>query len=128
MKRLTAACAASLLATTAFAQPDPTDWDAVLEEARGQTVYWNAWGGSTTTNDFIAWVGDRVAEDVGWSYPEPTPAFEPIRNFVAFYAGPMDRCMVDDEQARPQPGGFYGGWITSKVVGPFKGEPGTGFW
>lgn len=65
MKRLTAALAASLLATTAFAQPDPTDWDSVLEEARGQTVYWNAWGGSTTTNDFIAWVGDRVAEEYG---------------------------------------------------------------
>lgn len=51
----------------AFAQPDPADWPAVLEEAKGQTVYWNAWGGSTTTNDFIAWVGDRVAEDYGVS-------------------------------------------------------------
>lgn len=51
----------------AFAQPDPADWPAVLEEAKGQTVYWSAWGGSTTTNDFIAWVGDRVAEDYGVS-------------------------------------------------------------
>lgn len=57
---------AGLLApVTALANPDPTDWDAVLEGAKGQTVYWNAWGGSTTTNDFIAWVGDRVAEDYG---------------------------------------------------------------
>lgn len=63
MKRFTAALAATLLATTAMAQPDPTNWESVLEEARGQTVYWNAWGGSTTTNDFIAWVGDRVAEE-----------------------------------------------------------------
>ena len=48
-----------------FADPDPSDWGAVLAEADGQTVYWNAWGGSTNTNDFIAWVGDRVQEDHG---------------------------------------------------------------
>ncbi|RED18744.1 ABC transporter substrate-binding protein [Pontivivens insulae] len=57
--------AATLTATTAFAQTDPADWDAVVAAADGQTVYWNAWGGSTTTNDFIAWVGERVAEDYG---------------------------------------------------------------
>ena len=51
--------------TFAWANPDPSDWDAVTAEANGQTVYWNAWGGSTTTNDFIAWVGERVAEDYG---------------------------------------------------------------
>ena len=59
---LIAAMAAPL---AAFADPDPSDWASVLGEAAGQTVYWNAWGGSTTTNDFIAWVGDRVAEDYG---------------------------------------------------------------
>ena len=59
---LLAACLAPLAAA---AQTDPSDWDAVTEAARGQTVYWNAWGGSTTTNDFIAWVGERVAEDYG---------------------------------------------------------------
>ncbi len=60
------ALAAALLAPlAAFADPDPADWDAVLEEARGQTVFWNAWGGSTTTNDFIAWAGERVAEEYG---------------------------------------------------------------
>ncbi|MDB4053446.1 ABC transporter substrate-binding protein, partial [Octadecabacter sp.] len=51
--------------TFVLANPDPSDWDAVTSEANGQTVYWNAWGGSTTTNDFIAWVGDRVMEDYG---------------------------------------------------------------
>ena len=73
-------------------------------------------------------VGDRVAEDVGWFYSDPVPAFQSIRDHVAFYAGPMERCIVGDEQVRPQPGGFYGGWITSKVVGPFKGTPGTELW
>ncbi len=57
--------AALLAPVSALADVDPADWDAVLTEAEGQTVYWNAWGGSTTTNDFIAWVGDRVAEDYG---------------------------------------------------------------
>ncbi|MCL4148701.1 UNVERIFIED_CONTAM: hypothetical protein GTU68_016461 [Idotea baltica] len=60
------ALVAALAAPTfAFANPDPADWDAVTTEANGQTVYWNAWGGSTTTNDFIAWVGERVMEDYG---------------------------------------------------------------
>ena len=56
---------AALLPSVALAETDPADWDAVTAAAQGQTVYWNAWGGSTTTNDFIAWVGDRVAEDYG---------------------------------------------------------------
>ena len=73
-------------------------------------------------------VGDKVAEAAGWSYPKPVAAFEPIRDHIAFYARAMDRCTVDGEAVRPQPGGFYGGWVTSDVVGPFKGEPGTEGW
>lgn len=56
---------AALTPFAAFAETDPTNWDAVVAEAEGQTVYWNAWGGSTNTNDFIAWVGERVSEDYG---------------------------------------------------------------
>ena len=66
--------------------------------------------------------------DAGWSYPEPTAAFAALRDHVAVYAGPMDACFVGDEQASPQPGGFYGGWVTSNLIGPFKGSPGTEFW
>ncbi len=62
---LLALAAALLAATPAAAGPDPEDWSSVLDAARGQTVYWNAWGGSTATNAFIAWVGARVAEDHG---------------------------------------------------------------
>ncbi len=65
MTRLATLGLAALLPLAATAQTDPADWDAVLEAADGQTVYWNAWGGSTTTNAFIAWVGDRVAEEYG---------------------------------------------------------------
>ena len=73
-------------------------------------------------------VGERVAAAAGWCYPDPTGAFQAIRDYVAFYPGAMDRCTVDGETVLPQPGGFYGGWITSDIVGPFKGEPGTEFW
>jgi uncharacterized protein (DUF427 family) len=73
-------------------------------------------------------VGERKAPAVGWFYPDPTPSFSAIRDHIAFYAGPMDRCTGDGEIVRPQPGGFYGGWVTSDVIGPFKGEPGTEFW
>ena len=72
--------------------------------------------------------GDVVAPDAAWAYDAPSAAFEPIRGYVAFYAGRMDACFVDGDRAEPQPGGFYGGWITSAVVGPFKGGPGSRGW
>lgn len=73
-------------------------------------------------------VGARVAERAAWSYPDPAPAFAAIAGHVAFYATPMDACWVGEERVRPQPGGFYGGWITSGIVGPFKGEPHSEGW
>ncbi len=73
-------------------------------------------------------VNDRRAENIGWFYPNPTPAFAAIRDHIAFYAAPLDGCYVDSERVTPQPGGFYGGWITADIVGPFKGEPGTMGW
>ncbi|MEC8628715.1 MAG: ABC transporter substrate-binding protein [Pseudomonadota bacterium] len=66
MKVLAASLAATaVIGTTALAEPTPADWDSILSAAEGQTVYWNAWGGSTVTNDFIAWAGDQVAERYG---------------------------------------------------------------
>jgi uncharacterized protein (DUF427 family) len=73
-------------------------------------------------------VGEQRAEKAAWSYPAPTPRFEVITGHLAFYCHAMDRCMVGDEVARPQPGNFYGGWVTDDVVGPFKGEPGSWGW
>ncbi|MBF4462409.1 MULTISPECIES: DUF427 domain-containing protein [unclassified Rathayibacter] len=72
--------------------------------------------------------GDRIAEAAGWSYPEPMPGFEALRDTIALYPGRVDSCTVDGELVQPQPGDFYGGWITSRVVGPFKGSPDTRFW
>jgi uncharacterized protein (DUF427 family) len=64
---------------------------------------------------------------VGWSYPEPTPAFEHIRGWLSFYPSVL-ACYVAGERVRAQPGRFYGGWVTREVIGPFKGAPGTEHW
>ena len=87
-----------------------------LCEWKGAAVYW----------DIV--VGDIILPRVGWSYPRPTQSFSILRDCIAFYAGPFDRCSVDGEAVVPQAGHFYGGWITSKVAGPFKGGPGTNGW
>ncbi|MGK7956262.1 MAG: DUF427 domain-containing protein [Crocosphaera sp.] len=73
-------------------------------------------------------VNDKQVINVGWYYPNPTPAFSDIKDYVAFYADPMDKCLVNGEIVTPQPGTFYGGWITSDIVGPFKGGPGSWGW
>ena len=67
--------------------------------------------------------GDREA--VAWTYPEPSPGYEALRDHIAFYPGRVDAAWLDDERVQPQEGDFYGGWITAELVGPFKGPPGT---
>ncbi len=66
--------------------------------------------------------------DVAWRYPSPTPEYEAIAGYIAFYAWAFDEVTVDGEIVTPQPGRFYGGWITSEIEGPFKGGPGTLGW
>jgi uncharacterized protein (DUF427 family) len=85
-------------------------------EWKGRAVYYDAL------------VEGRRIPRVAWSYPEPYPTFEVIRDHLAFYLPALDAAYVDDERAHPQPGGFYGGWITSDLAGPFKGEPGSSSW
>ncbi|MEM8864966.1 MAG: DUF427 domain-containing protein [Planctomycetota bacterium] len=87
---------------------------------------WCEWKGQATYFDVR--LGDQIAERAAWAYPTPTPAFAAIAGYVAIYAGMMDACYVGDDRVVPQAGGFYGGWITPDVVGPFKGEPGTMGW
>jgi uncharacterized protein (DUF427 family) len=76
---------------------------------------------------FSVRLANRLIDAAAWSYPEPFAEFEPIRGFTAFYPNAVD-CWVDEERALPQPGRYYGGWVTSEIVGPFKGEPGTVAW
>ncbi len=85
-------------------------------EWKGEARYWH-----------VA-VGGQVFRDVAWSYPEPTPAFAMLRDHVAFYAGLFDACTIDGARVTPQPGGFYGGWITADLAGPFKGISGSMGW
>jgi uncharacterized protein (DUF427 family) len=72
--------------------------------------------------------GTEVAHEAAWSYEAPNDAFALIAGYVAFYASRVGACFVDGERVVPQPGGFYGGWITSSIVGPFKGGPGSRGW
>jgi uncharacterized protein (DUF427 family) len=85
-------------------------------EWKGQASYYNIRAGA------------KQARNSAWTYPNPSPGFESLKDRVAFYPRPMDACYVNGEQVEPQPGNFYAGWITSEVTGPFKGEPGTMGW
>jgi uncharacterized protein (DUF427 family) len=84
------------------------------------------WKGTATY--FAVEVDGRRVARAAWTYLRPTEAFTPLAGYIAFYAGKMDRCTVDGELVQPQPGGFYGGWITADIVGPFKGGPDTWGW
>ena len=95
-----------------------------LKPASGQTQC--EWKGGAVYFDVI--VAETVRPRAAWSYPNPTGDAELLRDCIAFYCSAMSECWVDNQRATPQPGSFYGGWITSDVVGPFKGSPGTEGW
>jgi uncharacterized protein (DUF427 family) len=96
----------------------------VLRRAEGSSFC--EWKGAAVYWDVV--IGGIVLPRIGWSYPTPTAGFAALRDHVAFYAAPFDRCSVDGETVTPQPGEFYGGWITSAFAGPFKGVPGSRGW
>ncbi len=73
-------------------------------------------------------VGDVTARRAAWSYPRPTRGFLPIAGHLAFYAWAMERCSVGGVDVVPQPGDFYGGWVTPNLIGIVKGGPGTEHW
>jgi uncharacterized protein (DUF427 family) len=87
---------------------------------------WCEFKGEAAYFDVIG--ADAVAPRAAWTYPRPSRGFEALDGLVAVMPGAMDRCTVDGEVVRPQSGGFYGGWITARVVGPFKGGPGSWGW
>ncbi|MEO1201466.1 MAG: DUF427 domain-containing protein [Pseudomonadota bacterium] len=96
--------------------------EGVLVAVPGQSFC--EWKGSAS---YWALAEDPSAAPVAFSYETPTRAFESIRGYLGFYPGRLE-CFVGDERVRPQPGGFYAGWITDSIAGPVKGEPGTGHW
>jgi uncharacterized protein (DUF427 family) len=84
------------------------------------------WKGEAIYFDVV--IGHERLKDAAWSYPDPAPAFVVLRDHIAFYASAFEACLIDGKTVRAQPGGFYGGWITDDVKGPFKGVPGSRFW
>ncbi len=85
------------------------------------------WKGNASYFDVVG--GDaRSVERAAWTYLDPSRGFEAIRGSVAFYPGLMDECTLDGEVVEAQAGGFYGGWITCDITGPFKGGAGSRGW
>jgi len=85
-------------------------------EFKGRASYWSLR------------VGDKLSAEAAWSYESPSPEYEAIGGHLAFYAGRVDACYVGEERVQAQAGEFYGGWVTSDIIGPFKGRPGSETW
>jgi uncharacterized protein (DUF427 family) len=108
---------------TWYLPPADVDPDRIRPSHTGGS--WCEWKGQATYWDVTGDAGTQVAQ--AWSYEQPTEGFAAITGYLTFYPSRFT-CTVDDEVVRPQEGGFYGGWITDDVVGPFKGAPGTWGW
>lgn len=98
--------------------------EGVLRPASGASLC--EWKGQASYFDLVT--ATREAPRAAWTYERPTALFEPIAGAIAVMAAQVDCCTVDGEQVIPQPGGFYGGWVTSWIAGPFKGIPGSMGW
>ncbi len=100
------------------------DISARLDPASGSSFC--EWKGHARYFDVTA--GGVTARRAAWSYDNPSPAFRDLAGYVAFYASQMEACFVGDEPVIPQPGDFYGGWVTRNLEGAIKGAPGTRHW
>ncbi|MGI9291432.1 MAG: DUF427 domain-containing protein [Gammaproteobacteria bacterium] len=105
---------------TVYIPPEDIQLDALMQVAgqsfcewKGAAFYW----GIVNADRF----------PVGWSYPTPSPAFAVIKNWLCFYPARIE-CYLDGERVKSQEGGFYGGWVTKSIVGPWKGATNTGHW
>jgi uncharacterized protein (DUF427 family) len=108
---------------TYYLPPDAFE-EGVLRPSAGSS--WCEWKGMASYVDLVSL--EVVSPRAAWTYHRPTACFEGLAGAIAVMPALVDRCLVDGEVVLPQPGSFYGGWITSRVVGPFKGEPGTSGW
>lgn len=102
----------------------PDDVSALLQPATGTSFC--EWKGKARYFDVI--VGETTARRAAWAYETPTARFAPLAGYLAFYAGLVDEAWVGDMKVIPQPGDFYGGWVTPNLDGQIKGAPGTRHW
>ena len=106
-----------------YIPPDDVDLDRILPSTRTSFCEWKGLASYWTVRS-----PTREAKDAAWSYPAPTAGFEKLRDYLAFYPRRMDGCYVGAHRVEPQPGFYYGGWVTPELVGPFKGVPGSEGW
>jgi uncharacterized protein (DUF427 family) len=106
-----------------YIPPEDIKMEHLAEIPRSSFCEWKGRAGYYTVS-----VGDRQASSAAWFYPNPTSAFGPIKDYVAFYPSRMEACYLDGEKVQAQEGDFYGGWVTKDIVGPFKGGLGTWGW
>jgi uncharacterized protein (DUF427 family) len=95
----------------------------LIETAQRTFCEWKGW-----STYYHVSVGDRSVDNAVWRYIDPTANFSGICDSYSFYGSLMDACYVNEELITPQPGDYYGGWITADIVGPFKGDVGTRGW
>ena len=108
---------------TYYVPPEDVAMDRLAPLSRGSLCEWKG-----EASYFDVHAGGKCAPAAAWCYAKPFEEFEEIAGWLAFMPGAMDACYVGDARVQAQPGGFYGGWITPDLTGPFKGEPGTGHW
>ncbi len=106
-----------------YIPPEDIQMEYLIPTPKGS---WCEWKGQASY--YTVKVGEEQQVNVAWYYQNPTPAFAGIQNYIAFYPNRMEACYVDGEKVQGQAGDLYGGWITSDLVGPFKGGAGTWGW
>ena len=107
---------------TFYIPPQDVDIVFLAENSRRSFCEWKGQASYFNYDDH-----KTLIQDVAWFYRNPSEAFSSIRNHICFYPSKLD-CYVDDIKVQSQAGDYYGGWITPDIVGPFKGDPGTGHW
>jgi len=106
---------------TIYIPPDDVDFELLTRVSGNSYCEWKG------AADYWALITTSSKSAIGWSYPAPRPAFERLCDWLCFYPGRVE-CYLDHERVQAQDGGFYGGWVTDQIVGPWKGGPNTSHW
>jgi uncharacterized protein (DUF427 family) len=108
---------------TVYLPPADVDRATLLPERTTSVCEWKG-----TARYLTVRAGGLLARNAAWYYPDPCEEYALLADYLSFYPGRMTRCLYGGEEVTAQAGSFYGGWVTSNLVGPFKGEPGSEGW